>query len=118
MAFHTAEVIMFSSSFKQQTSQWQQAFAQRQAAGPLQKLLAWLMLGVFLILGAGFLLFMLLLSWIVIPIMLFRHRAKVKAWQQQQQATANSQGSAQHGQPSSQRDPTVIEGEVLNKKQD
>lgn len=108
---------MFSSSFKQQTSQWQQAFAQRQAAGPLQKLFAWIMLGVFLVLGAGLLLFMLLLSWIVIPIMLFRHRAKVKAWQQHQ-ANAKNQGASQAEQTASQRDPTVIEGEVLHKKQD
>lgn len=110
MALNTAEVIMFSSSFKQQTSQWQQAFAQRQAAGPLQKLFAWLMLGVFLVVGAGLLLFMLLLSWIVIPIMLFRHRAKVKAWRQQH--------ATDHAQTSAQRDPAVIEGEVLDKKQD
>lgn len=100
---------MFSSSFKQQTSQWQQAFAKRKAAGPLQRLLAWLMLGVFIVIGAGLLLFMLLLSWIVIPILLFKHRAKVKAWQQQASAQAD---------PTAEQGPIVIEGEVLGKKQD
>ena len=105
---------MFSSLFKQQTSQWQQAFTQRQAAGPLQKLLAWLMLGVLFVVGAALLLFMLLLSWIVIPIMLFRYRAKVKAWQQRQASTEQANNFEQ----SAQRDPAIIEGEVLSKKQD
>ncbi|WNO62129.1 hypothetical protein [Rheinheimera sp. MMS21-TC3] len=109
IALNKAEVFMFSSSFKQQTSQWQQAFAKRKSAGPLQRLLAWLMLGVFIVIGAGLLLFMLLLSWIVIPILLFKHRAKVKAWQQQ--AKAHAEQPTEHG-------PTVIEGEVLEKRQD
>ncbi|MGI5308048.1 hypothetical protein [Rheinheimera sp. WS51] len=109
---------MFSSSFKRQTSQWQQAFAQRQAAGPLQKLFAWLMLGVLLVLGAGLLLFMLLLSWIVIPVMLFKHRAKMKAWQQRQQQARGEHSADFSTDDSAQQGPTVIEGEVLNKKQD
>ena len=41
------------SSFKQQGSQWQQMFAQRQSAGPLQRLLAWLILGLMLLAGAA-----------------------------------------------------------------
>lgn len=99
------------SSFKQQSSQWQQHFARRQNAGPLQRLLAWLILGLMLLAGAAILVFMLLLSWILIPILLFRHRAKVKAWQQRQQA---AQG--QHSQTSSGRQ--TIEGEVLHKRED
>ncbi|MEH8019753.1 MULTISPECIES: hypothetical protein [Rheinheimera] len=98
------------SSFKQQSGQWQQMFARRQSAGPLQRLLAWFILGVMLLAGAAILIFMLLLSWILIPIFLFRQRAKINAWQKQQQAAAE-QASAQQGH-------TVIEGEVINKRED
>lgn len=99
------------SSFKQQGQQWQQAFARRQSAGPLQRLLAWLILGLMLFVGAAVLVFMLLLSWILIPILLFRHRGKVKAWQQRQQTA-----QAQHNQHASHQQ--TIEGEVLHKRED
>lgn len=97
------------SSFKQQSSQWQQMFARRQSAGPLQRILAWLMLGLMLFVGVAVLVFMLLLSWILIPILLFRHRAKIKAWQQRQRADA--------GTPHNNAN-TVIEGEVIHKRED
>lgn len=100
------------SSFKQQGSQWQQMFARRQSAGPLQRLLAWFILGLMLLAGAAILVFMLLLSWILIPILLFRHRAKIKAWQQRQQAGAGSTGQ------SAEQPRSVIEGEVLRKRED
>jgi hypothetical protein len=98
------------SSFKQQNSQWQQAFARRRSAGPLQRLLAWFILGLLLLAGAAILIFMLLLSWILIPILLLRHRAKIKAWQQQQSARADNS--------TSQQGNTVIEGEVIHKRED
>lgn len=97
------------SSFKQQSSQWQQMFARRQSAGPLQRILAWLMLGLMLFVGVAVLVFMLLLSWILIPILLIRHRAKVKAWQQRQRG--NSETSSNTGN-------NVIEGEVIHKRED
>lgn len=99
------------SSFKQQTSQWQQSFSKRQAGGPLQRLLAWLILGLMLVVGAGLLVFILVLSWILIPIMLYKHRAKVKAWQQHRQQTGQSQQSRS-------AEGNVIEGEVLQKRED
>ncbi|MDP5137173.1 hypothetical protein [Rheinheimera baltica] len=99
------------SSFKQQSSQWQQHFARRQSAGPLQRLLAWLILGLMLLAGAAILVFMLLLSWILIPILLFRHRSKIKAWQQRQQG-------AQGQYRESASEQQTIEGEVLHKRED
>ncbi|MBU2112717.1 MAG: hypothetical protein KKE94_02970 [Gammaproteobacteria bacterium] len=99
------------SSFKQQGQQWQQVFARGRSGGPLQRILAWLLLGLMLFIGMAVLVFMLLLSWILIPILLFRHRARVKAWQQRQQA---AQG--QHSQHSSGQH--TIEGEVLHKRED
>jgi type III secretory pathway component EscV len=99
------------SSFKQQGQQWQQVFARGRSGGPLQRVLAWLLLGLMLFIGLALLVFMLLLSWILIPILLFRHRAKVKAWQQRQQA---AQG--QHTPADSSRQ--TIEGEVLQRRED
>lgn len=96
------------SSFKQHSNQWQQVFARQKKAGPLQRLLAWLFLGLLLLAGAAIFIFMLLLSWILIPILLLRHRAKIKAWQQRQQGSAN-QASSPH---------QVIEGEVIHKRED
>ena len=99
------------SSFKQQGQQWQQVFARGRSGGPLQRVLAWLLLGLMLFVGMALLVFMLLLSWILIPILLFRHRAKVKAWQQRQQAAQN-----QHTQADLSRQ--TIEGEVLQRRED
>ncbi len=98
------------SSFKQQSQQWQQVFARQRSAGPLQRILAWLLLGLMLFIGVAVLVFMLLLSWILIPILLWRHRARVKAWQQRQQA---AQGQGDHT-----ADAQVIEGELLHKRED
>ncbi|MEH8018797.1 hypothetical protein MN202_16260 [Rheinheimera muenzenbergensis] len=99
------------SSFKQQGQQWQQVFARGRSGGPLQRILAWLLLGLMLFIGMAVLVFMLLLSWILIPILLFRHRGKVKAWQQRQQ-----QAQGQYRQ--SGNDQQTIEGEVLHKRED
>lgn len=100
------------SSFKQQGQQWQQLFVRRQQGGVIQRLLAWLMLGLMLFIGVAVLVFMLLLSWILIPILLWRHRARVKAWQQQRQQ--HTQGQYQQSDSGQQ----TIEGEVLHKRED
>jgi ABC-type bacteriocin/lantibiotic exporter with double-glycine peptidase domain len=100
---------MFSSFKQQGQQQWQQVFARSRSGGPLQRILAWLFLGLMLFVGLTLLMFMLVLSWILIPIMLFRHRAKVKAWQQRQQAAGAGQQGAQH---------QVIEGEVIHRRED
>jgi hypothetical protein len=105
------EVFMFFS-FKQQSNQWQQVFARRHSAGPLQRILAWFVLGLLLLAGAAILIFMLLLSWILIPILLLRHRAKIKAWQRQQQQSA---GADNH---STQQGSNIIEGEIIHKRED
>lgn len=97
---------MFDSSFRQQASAWQRQFQLRQQGSFLQRLLAWLVLGVMLLVGAFFLLFALMLSWILIPILLFRHRRRMRQFREQaeryQQQTSSSGGN-------------VIEGEVLYK---
>lgn len=101
---------MFDPSFRQQASAWQRQFQLRNQGSFLQRLLAWLVLGVMLLVGAFFLLFALLLSWILIPILLYRHRQRMRQFRgqaeryQQQQYSYNRSA---HG--------NVIEGEVLRK---
>ena len=101
---------MFSSFKQQGQQQWQQVFARSRSGGPLQRILAWLFLGLMLFVGLTILMFMLVLSWILIPIMLFRHRAKVKAWQQRQQQAGTGNAAAGSHQ--------VIEGEVLQRREE
>ena len=98
-------------TFKQQSQQWQQLFARRRSGGPLQRLLAWLLLGLMLFVGVALLVFMLLLSWILIPIMLWRHRARMKAWQQRQQGAQQETSGPAAGRQ-------TIEGEVLQRRED
>ncbi len=99
------------SSFKHQGQQWQQVFVRGRSGGPLQRVLAWLLLGLMLFVGMAVLVFMLLLSWILIPILLWRHRAKVKAWQQRQQAAHGQYNHSNAGQQ-------PIEGEILHKREE
>ena len=108
---------MFNSSFRQQAATWHQQFAQRQRGNVLQRLLAWLVLGVMLVVAAAILLFMLLLSWLVIPIVIYRYRQKMRrfaeaARQQAGQGQASQQRAEQQGESRGSR---VIEGEVLHK---
>ena len=53
---------MFNSSFRQQAAAWQQQFSQRQRGNLLQRFLAWVVLGVMLVIATAILLFMLLLT--------------------------------------------------------
>ncbi|MDX3774959.1 hypothetical protein QE250_12615 [Chromatiaceae bacterium AAb-1] len=99
---------MSGFSFRQKAAAWQQTFQHRQSAGLLQRILAWLVLGLVLMVGTAILLFMVLLSWLVIPVLIYRYRKGMKAaWQAQKNAAANPQQSHH-----------VIEGEVLDKKED
>lgn len=97
---------MFDSSFRQQASAWQRKFQMRQQGGFLQRLLAWLVLGVMLLVGAFFLLFALVLSWILIPVLLYKYRKRMQRFREQ------AQGSQQHQHGTS---GNIIEGEVIRK---
>jgi predicted lipid-binding transport protein (Tim44 family) len=105
-------VNMFNSSFRQQASAWQQQFAQRKRGNVLQRLLAWLVLGVMLVMAAAILLFMLLISWLVIPILVFRYRQKMRRFAAAARAQAEQHTSHQQDNTTGSR---VIEGEVLHK---
>ena len=68
---------MFDPSFRQQASAWQRQFQLRNQGSFLQRLLAWLVLGMMLLVGAFFLLFALLLSCTFIIIYLRYHRHRI-----------------------------------------
>jgi flagellar biosynthesis/type III secretory pathway M-ring protein FliF/YscJ len=110
---------MFNSSFRQQAAAWQQQFSQRQRGNIVQRVLAWLVLGVMLVIAAAILLFMLLLSWLVIPIVIYRYRKKMRRFTEaaRQHAEQNQPQGGQHheGSQRTSRDSRVIEGEVLHK---
>jgi hypothetical protein len=110
-------VMTVNSSFKQQASAWQRQFAQRQRGNIFQRILAWLVLGVMLVVAAALLLFMLLISWLVIPIVIYRYRQKMRRFAQAaQQAGYGQSAQQQAGQQAEQRgDSRVIEGEVIRK---
>lgn len=99
---------MFDSSFRQQASAWQRKFQMRQQGGFLQRVLAWLVLGVMLLVGAFFLLFALVLSWILIPVLLYKHRQRMKRFQEHAQNA--QQHHSQHAAGGN-----IIEGEVIRK---
>ncbi|GGW55923.1 hypothetical protein [Alishewanella tabrizica] len=105
---------MFDSSFRQQAAAWQQQFRMRQQGSVLQRLLAWLLLGVILLIGAFFLLFALVLSWVLIPIILYRHRRRMRQFRQFRQHAAHAQS---HASARSDQLGAIIEGEVLHKEE-
>ena len=110
---------MFNSSFRQQAAAWQQQFAHRQRGNVLQRILAWIVLGIMLVVAAAILLFMLLLSWLVIPIVVYRYRKKMRRFTEAARQHAEQQhqqdGQRHNHFDRASRDSRVIEGEVLNK---
>lgn len=94
---------MIHSSFKQKAAEWRQRFQRQQSGGFLQRFLAWLLLGILLIVAVSVMLFLLLLSWLLIPVLLYQYRKNLKTWQQKNQQ--QSPGTSQ-----------VIEGEVISSK--
>jgi hypothetical protein len=100
-------------NFQQQTQQWQALFRQRQQGSLLSRMLMWLVAGIMLVFAMGVLLFVLMLSWLLIPVFLYkRHqlRKQGKSFFQQAQQHQQSRSSEGTGR--------VIEGEVLERKND
>lgn len=72
---------MASYFFSQQTQSWQQMFRRSQSGGFFSRLLAWLVLGLALMVGMIVVVSVLLLSWLLIPVLLFKKRKAAKARQ-------------------------------------
>lgn len=70
---------MASFFFSQQLNGWQQMFRRGQSGSFLSRLFAWLMLGLLLVVGLLVVVAVLLLSWLLIPVLLFKKRHALKA---------------------------------------
>ena len=96
-------------NYQQQAQQWQALFRQKQQGSFLSRVLLWLVAGIMLVFTMGVLLFVLMLSWLLIPVFLYkRHQLR-------------KQGKSffhQAQQQSSQNSGRVIEGEVLERSSD
>lgn len=102
-----------SDAFRQQAQTWQHQFRQLQSAGWLQRIVAWIMLGLVMMLSLALLVFVVLLSWILIPLMLYRARRQMRkaretGYQQQQFSQRHSQQS--------RHETNIIEGEIISRK--
>ena len=104
-----------SDAFRQQAQNWQQQFRQVQSAGLLQRIFAWILLGLVMMLSLAILLVVVLLSWILIPLMLYRARKQMR---KAQQAGNQHQQFSQRSSRQSRHETHIIEGEIISRKED
>ena len=98
---------MASFFFSQQAQNWQQVFRRHQAGGFFSRLIAWLVLGLVLAAGLLVVVTVLLLSWLLIPVLLFKKRKAAKArFAAERYAYQQSQG----------RSDIIIEGGITEVK--
>jgi len=88
--------------FQQQQQRFTQHLQNAKQQGLLQKLLAWLLIGLMLVVGLSLLVFFLVLSWVLIPILLIVAYIRRK------------RGKTTHTQQSGQ----VFDAEVIDRKED
>ncbi|WP_292756103.1 hypothetical protein [Methylophaga sp. UBA2689] len=104
-----------SDAFRQQAQNWQQQFRQVQSAGLLQRIFAWILLGLVMMLSLAILVVVVLLSWILIPLMLYRARKQMR---KAQQAGSQHQQFSQRSSRQSRHETHIIEGEIISRKED
>lgn len=97
---------MASFLFGQHAQGWQQMFRRSQSGGFFSRLFAWLILGFVLMVGLLLVVTVLLLSWLLIPVLLYKRRRAMKA---RVDAEHTYQQSA-HGD--------IIEGVITEVKED
>ncbi|CUS49069.1 MAG: Integral peroxisomal membrane peroxin [Idiomarinaceae bacterium HL-53] len=94
---------MNNAFFRRQFSFVQNKLKEANRQGIFQRALAWLLLGFMLVIGLTIFVFMLLLSWLLIPLYLWRQRQFIK--RSQARTTQSSEGQ-------------TIEAEVISKRED
>ncbi|AFI85585.1 hypothetical protein [Methylophaga nitratireducenticrescens] len=104
-----------SNAFRQQAQNWQQQFRQVQSAGFLQRIFAWILLGLVMMLSLALLVVVVLLSWILIPLMLYRAQKQMR---KAQQADNQHQQFSQRSSRQSRHETHIIEGEIISRKED
>lgn len=70
---------MKSSFFRQQAAAWQHKMQQQQTASWPKRVFAWLVLGLALMVSLALMMVVLLLSWLLIPLMIYRARKRMQA---------------------------------------
>ncbi|MCX4188800.1 hypothetical protein [Methylophaga sp. OBS3] len=95
---------MSSAFFRQQWAALQAQLRQSQTESWLKRIFVWLMLGVMMVFSLFALLFLLLLSWILLPLMIFRARRAMRRQQQSNQGYT------------ARNDDNVIEGEIIDRE--
>lgn len=104
-----------SDAFRQQTQNWQQQFRQLQSAGLLQRIFGWILLGLVIMLSLTLLVFVILLSWILIPLMLYRARRQMR---KAQEAGYQRQQFSQRSTQQASDEANIIEGEIISRQDD
>lgn len=95
---------MNSAFFRQQRAAMQAQLRQSQSSSWLKRILVWLLLGVLMIFSLAALLFLVLLSWLLVPLMIYRGRRMMR-----RQQTADTH-KTRHRQ-----DNHTIEGEIISR---
>lgn len=98
-----------SDFFRKQMAAMQAQLKQSQSGSWLKRIFVWLMLGVLMVFSLVTLLFLLLLSWLLLPLMIFRGRRMMRRQQQAYQKQSSTERQ-QHGDH-------VIEGEIIDRDQ-
>lgn len=98
------------SSLRDQAETWKNRFRQQQSGGWLKRIVAWLLLGVLLLVGMAVMLLLLLVSWLLIPILVYRYRQQMKAFRQAAEARFET--------PTETSESGIIyEGEVISREE-
>ena len=97
---------MNSAFFRQQWAAMQAQLRQSQSGSWLKRILVWLLLGVLMIFSLAALLFLLLLSWLLVPLMIYRGRRMMR-----------KQQTAQQNKSSRRHDNHIIEGEIISREE-
>lgn len=95
---------MSRNNLNERMQHFRESVQQQQQRGWLQRIFAWLLLGLVLVFGLTLLVISLLLSWLLIPIMLYRNHQRRRT----QQQTHRGAGHSSSGE--------VIEGEIVDKE--
>ncbi len=97
-----------SAFFRQRWTAIQAQLKQSQSGNWLKRLLVWLMLGVLMLFSLAALLCLLLLSWLLVPLVIFRTRRMMRRQQHAYQEQSHTHR---------QQNENVIEGEIVDRDQ-
>lgn len=110
--------MMYRSRFKAYTAAMQNKLKEANSSGIFARIIAWLVLGLLLVVGVVLFIFMLLLSWLLIPIMIWRGKRRMAGYQNnaaRQNRNHQNQTHQGHNQNAKSEKGRVFEAEVIDK---